>query len=231
MGTFYLDAQEKYLRELKQLFWENSLNPDIYQLERLAHYAEMVVQKNGTVNLISRKDIENVVENHVFISSLLTEYLPEKSNRFLDIGTGGGFPGIPLGIMKPLMKGVLVDSTSKKIDAVQSFIEGLKLSNVVAENSRVESDEFKEKYANTFDLVVSRATVPLIILFRYSLPLIKDKAYLIAIKGGDLTEEFKKAEMKYKAYIKKSTIFELAYKPNNIRNVKGKKLILLELTK
>jgi 16S rRNA (guanine527-N7)-methyltransferase len=129
------------------------------------------------------------------------------------------------------MRGVLVDSTGKKIDAVKEFIHKLKLSNVIAENDRVESDEFKHKHAGSFDLVVSRATVPLIILFRYSIPLIKDKAYLIAVKGGDLQEEFKTAKLKYKSYIKKSTIFELSYKPTNTRNEKGKKLILLELTK
>ncbi|MGD8779851.1 MAG: 16S rRNA (guanine(527)-N(7))-methyltransferase RsmG [Ignavibacteria bacterium] len=226
-----MDKQELYLRELKKFFWDNSLNPDIYQLERLAHYAKLLVDKNEVTNLISRKDVEKIIENHIFISSLIVEYLPDKVSRFLDIGTGGGLPGIPVAIMKPLMKGVLADSTSKKIEAVQEFIDNLKLSNVKAENSRVESEEFKEKYANTFDLIVSRATVPLIILFRYSIPLIKDKAYLISIKGGDLDQEFKTAEMKYKAYIKKSTIFELAYKPTNTKNEKGKKLILLELTK
>jgi 16S rRNA (guanine527-N7)-methyltransferase len=149
----------------------------------------------------------------------------------LDIGTGGGFPGIPLAIALPELRGVLADSTGKKIEAVKEFIDKLKLSNVTAENFRVESDEFKEKYANSFDLIVSRATVPLIILFRYSLPLIKDRAYLLALKGGTLDEEYEKAEMKYKSYIKKTTVFELSYKPNNVRNQKGKKLILLELIK
>lgn len=226
-----MDPQEQYLRELKQFFWENSLNPDIYQLERLAHFASLVVEKNKDVNLISRRDVDKIVENHVFISSLITEFLPDKVSKFLDIGTGGGFPGIPLAIMKPLMRGVLVDSTSKKINAVQEFIDNLKLSNIIAENDRVESEEFIRKHENSFDLIVSRATVPVIILFRYALPLIKEKAYIIAIKGGDLSEEMKKAEMKYKAYIKKSTVFELAYKPTNIRNKKKKKLVLLELNK
>ena len=129
------------------------------------------------------------------------------------------------------MRGVLVDSTVKKIGAVKEFISKLKLNNVVAENARVESEEFKQKYVGTFDLVVSRATVPLLILFRYSLPLLKEKAYIAAVKGGDLMEELKNAEIKYKAFIKKSTIFELAYKPSNTRNEKGKKLILLEITK
>jgi len=226
-----LDLQEQYLRELKMLFWENSLNPDEYQLERLANFAILVTQKNSKVNLISRRDIPKIIENHVFISALVSEYIPPKATRFLDIGTGGGFPGIPLAITRPMLKGVLVDSTSKKIDAVKEFISKLKLNNIVAENFRVESNEFIQKYSNSFDVVISRATVPLIILFRYALPLIKEKGFIISMKGGDISDEFKTAELKYKANLKKSTVFELAYKPNNVRNEKAKKLILMELVK
>lgn len=226
-----MELQEQYLRELRNIFWENSLNPDQYQLERLAHFATLVNEKNDEVNLISRKDIQNLVENHIFISSFIADFLPNGTKKFLDIGTGGGFPGIPLAITRPMMRGVLVDSTSKKIKAVQEFIEKLKLGNIVAENERVESDEFIDKYQNTFDLIISRSTVPTIILFRYALPLIKEKAYIVAVKGGDLSEEMKKAEMKYKSHIRKSTVFELAYKPNNSRNEKGKKLVVLEVVK
>lgn len=226
-----MDKQEQYLLELKKLFWENELSPETYQLERLAKYTDLLAKKNEDINLISRKNTNHIVENHIFISSLIKEYLPEKVNRFLDIGTGGGLPGIPIAILNPMMRGVLVDSTSKKIEAVNEFIQNLKLSNIKGENSRVESEEFKKKYKNKFNLVVSRGTVPLIILLRYSLPLVKEKAYVLAIKGGDLEKEFKTAETKYKAYIKKHTTFELSYKPNNTRNEKGKKVVLLELSK
>ena len=226
-----MEREEKYLHQLKKIFWENDIHPDEYQLERMARYADLVVNKNQVVNLISRKDEDKIIENHIFISALISEFMPDRVTRFLDIGTGGGFPGIPLAIIRPMMRGVLVDSTAKKIDAVSEFINTLKLSKLKGENSRVESDEFKAKYAKKFDLIVSRATVPLVILFRYALPLIKDKAYIMAIKGGDLTKEFKTAETKYGAYIKKHTIFELAYKPSNVRNEKDKKLVLLELTK
>lgn len=226
-----MDLQEQYLRELKILFWDNGINPDEFQLERLALFGTLVNQKNTKLNLISRKDVLKIVENHIFISSYVSEFIPPKVSRFLDIGTGGGFPGIPLAITRPILRGVLVDSTAKKIDAVKEFINKLKMNNLTAENARVESDEFIQKYANSFDLVVSRATVPLIILFRYALPLIKEKAYIVAIKGGDLMDEFKTAELKYKSFIKKSTIFELAYKPSNTRNEKGKKLVLIELNK
>ncbi len=226
-----VDVQEKYLKELQSYYWENAFNPDIMQIERLAYFAELVAEKNESVNLISRRDIDNIIENHIFLCSYLTKFVPEKATRFLDIGTGGGFPGIPLAIMRPELQGILADSTNKKINAVKEFIDKLKLGNVMAENDRVESPEFIEKYKGSFDLIVSRASVPLIILFRYSLPLIKEKAYLLALKGGDLDTEYKKAEMKYKSYIKKSTIFDLSYKPSNVRNQKGKKLVLLELHK
>jgi len=226
-----VDVQELYLKELQSFYWENNFNPDLMKVERLAFFAELVAEKNEKVNLISRRDVNSIIENHIFISSYIAKFLPDKCSNFLDIGTGGGFPGIPLAIMRPEMKGVLVDSTGKKTDAVKEFVDKLKLSNVTVINDRVESPEFITQYTDTFDLIVSRATVPLIILLRYALPLIKDKSYLAAIKGGDLDEEYQKAELKYKAYIKKSTIFELAYKPYNLRNKKGKKLILLELHK
>ncbi|MFZ2324911.1 MAG: 16S rRNA (guanine(527)-N(7))-methyltransferase RsmG [Ignavibacteriaceae bacterium] len=223
--------QENYLKELQSFCWDNGFNPEPMRNERLAFYAQLVAEKNKTVNLISRKDVDSIIENHIFISAYITKFLPEKVMKFLDIGTGGGFPGIPLAILRPELRGVLVDSTGKKIDAVKGFIDKLKLNNVVAENSRVESPEFIEKHKGTFDLIVSRAVVPLIILFRYSLPLVKEKAFIVAIKGGDLEEEFKKAELKYKSVIKKSTVYELAYKPTNLRNKKGKKLVVIELQK
>ncbi|MCL5028750.1 MAG: 16S rRNA (guanine(527)-N(7))-methyltransferase RsmG [Bacteroidetes bacterium] len=226
-----VEVQEQYYKELQSFCWENGFNPDPMKVERLAYFAELVAEKNEKVNLISRKDVDSIIENHIFLSSYVTKYIPERCTNFLDIGTGGGFPGIPLAILKPEMKGVLIDSIGKKIDAVKEFVDRLKLSNVTVINDRVESPEFITQYTESFDLIISRATVPLIILFRYALPLVKGKAFLASIKGGDIDEELQKTLLKYKAYIKKSTIFELFYKPSNVRNQKGKKLVLLEIQK
>ena len=226
-----MENYELYIQQLKELFWENNINPDISHIERLSSYASLLYEKNQILNLVSRKDIDNIVENHIFICSFINQYIPKTCRSFLDIGTGGGLPGIPLAISNPFLKGILADSISKKIAAVQEFIHKLKLSNIKAENIRVEDPEFISRHQNSFDLIVSRATVPLIMLIRYSLPLIKDKAFLLSLKGGDLSDEIKVAEIKYKINIKKYTVFELSYKPSNIRNEKEKKLILLELIK
>ena len=110
--------QEIYLKELQNFYWDNGFNPEPMRTERLAFYANLVAEKNKKVNLISRKDVDSIVENHIFISSYITKFLPEKLMRFIDIGTGGGFPGIPLAIMRPDLRGVLVDSIGKKIEAV-----------------------------------------------------------------------------------------------------------------
>lgn len=226
-----MDKQEQYLRELKSLFWENNMPPDEYQMERLANFASLIVKKNEVLNLISRSDVKNITENHIFVSCLIRKFYQQKFTKFLDIGTGGGFPGIPLAIMNPMTPGVLVDSIVKKTDAVQEFVDKLKLLAVKVENMRVESPEFIEKHKDSFDLIVSRATVPVIILVRYSLPLIKERAIVLAIKGGNLQDEIKTAEIKYKAHIKKATTIEMAYKPSNTRNEKDKKLVMLELIK
>lgn len=222
---------EDYLKQITSFYWENGFNPEMGQMDKLAEYASLLVAKNDSVNLISRKDISSVIENHIFLSAFITKYIPDKCTRFIDIGTGGGLPGLPVAIMKPELKGLLVDSIGKKVDAVKGFIEKLMLNNVSAETARVESPEFISKYKGKFDLVISRATVPLIVLIRYAFPLIAEKGVLLSLKGGDLTKEFQKAEITYKSFIKKSTTFELHYKPSNIRNIKEKKLILLEIVK
>lgn len=222
---------DTYLRQLTHFFWENNQNPDENTLERLAFFAGLLAEKNEVINLVSRKDIANVVENHVFISAYISKFLPERATTFLDIGSGGGLPGIPFAIMRPDLQGVLVDSITKKTNAVSEFVDKLMLRNVIVENTRVEGVEFVKKYAGKFDIIISRATVDLLSLVQFSVPLIKEKAAMLIIKGGDITAEFEEAKAKYGYMFKRSTIYELRYKPTNTKNEKGKKLVYLELYK
>jgi 16S rRNA (guanine527-N7)-methyltransferase len=111
------------------------------------------------------------------------------------------------------------------------FIDELMMTGVKAECARVEDSAFIERHKDKFDTIVSRATVPLVILVRYALPLIKEHAVLMSLKGGDLNDELHEANLKYIKHIKKSTVFDLHYRPTNIKNIKDKKLIILELVK
>jgi 16S rRNA (guanine527-N7)-methyltransferase len=224
-------TQEDYLKELREFYWENGFSPDEPALERLAAYAELLVKENEKVNLVSRRDVAKIVENHVFISAFIAKHLPEKSSTFLDIGSGGGLPGVPLAIVRPDLRGVLVDSTKKKADALERIVDKLMLANLEVVNGRVESPEFIEAHKDEFDLLVSRATAPLIILMRYSLPLAKDRAHLFAMKGGDISEEFQKMNLKYAPHVRKATTYDLHYKPTNVKNEKDKKLVSLEIVK
>lgn len=222
---------EKYYKEIQTLANINDIFLTENELIKLAKYSELLVAKNSIINLVSRKDIENVVENHILHSLLILKYLPKTKYSYLDIGTGGGLPGIPFAITYTESNGLLADSINKKINSVNEFISALELKNVRGICTRVEDKIFIEQYKNSFDLLVNRATAPLSDLLKYFIPLAKQNATLAILKGGDLTEEINQANLKYKLYIRTLKIFDLAYKPTNIENGKEKKLILAEISK
>lgn len=149
---------------------------------------------NEKINVISRKDIDQLYERHVLhslgIAKAIT--LPVGSN-IIDVGTGGGFPGIPLAIFFPEVKFHLVDSIGKKIKVVNEITAALQLKNVTSEHGRVEGRG--EKY----DYSVSRAVAPLAEMVRWLKPLIAKGAEkvsangMIFLKGGDLKEEISEA--------------------------------------
>jgi 16S rRNA (guanine527-N7)-methyltransferase len=142
--------------------------------------------------VISRKDIDALYEKHVLHSLAIAALCSfDKGTEVIDIGTGGGFPGIPLAIFFPEVKFLLVDSIGKKIKVVQEVAAAIGLKNVTAVHGRAE-----EIKGRTFDYAVSRAVAPLGDLWRWISPLIrigqKSDEYpngLICLKGGDLTQE------------------------------------------
>ncbi|MFN8863291.1 MAG: 16S rRNA (guanine(527)-N(7))-methyltransferase RsmG [Flavobacteriales bacterium] len=147
---------------------------------------------NQQINVISRKDIDQLYERHVLHSLAIYKFLAfQPGSQILDIGTGGGFPGIPLAIMQPEVQFVLVDSIGKKIKVVQGVVDALGLRNVSARHERA------EKVNGKFDFVVSRAVAPLSELIYWCRPKISGNDRnalpngLICLKGGDLREEIK----------------------------------------
>lgn len=147
---------------------------------------------NAKINVISRQDIDNLEERHVLHSlAIAKEFDFKPGAHLLDLGTGGGFPGIPLAILFPEVKFMLADSIGKKIRVVQEIAQALGLTNVEARQAR--GEELRPLAA--YDFVLSRGVAPLSQLLQWSQRLLKKKhihAYpngLIALKGGNLTSE------------------------------------------
>jgi 16S rRNA (guanine527-N7)-methyltransferase len=155
---------------------------------------------NEKINVISRKDMDNFYIHHVLHSlSIATKFNFQAGTHIMDLGCGGGFPGIPLAIFFPETQFHLVDSINKKLTVVKEIALAINLSNITVQHTRAE--EIKNR---KFDTVVSRAVAPLSDLWRWSKPLIKKTNTmnedtpngLICLKGGDLTKEIQESGCK-----------------------------------
>ncbi|MFW5850601.1 MAG: 16S rRNA (guanine(527)-N(7))-methyltransferase RsmG [Bacteroidota bacterium] len=160
------------------------------QSKQFAVLGELYAYWNERINVISRKDIENIYTHHVLHSLSIAHFFSfEKNTTVLDVGTGGGFPGIPLAILFPEVSFTLIDATAKKISVVQSVTESLGLKNVVAEQVRV------EKLRTQYNYIVSRAVTafPKFVALTKKNILHHSPASvsngIIYLKGGDFSEE------------------------------------------
>jgi 16S rRNA (guanine527-N7)-methyltransferase len=160
------------------------------QLDKLTRSIDVYKEWNDKINVISRKDTDNFVERHLLHSLAIAKVVQFKpGTEILDIGTGGGFPGIPLAILFPESKFHLVDSIGKKIKVVQAAIDELKLTNVTAEHARA------EKVKGKYDFIVSRAVTAMPKFLNWTKGKFKETNQndfangIFYLKGGDLTEE------------------------------------------
>lgn len=168
-----MDLVRKYFPKLR----ENQL--DIFDRMKPL-YADW----NEKINVISRKDLDNFYERHVLHSLAIAHFAPLKpGQKVLDIGTGGGFPGIPLAVFYPDVQFTLVDSVGKKIQVVRAVAEELGLANVQAKNERAEN------IRGRFDVVVTRAVAQAGVLVDYCTRFGIQADALVCLKGGDLTDE------------------------------------------
>lgn len=163
------------------------------QHQRFQMLGDLYTDWNSKVNLISRKDIENLYERHILHSMVIAKEFTFKENtEVLDLGTGGGFPGIPLAILFPKVRFHLIDGTLKKIKVVQDIIDQLGLENTTAQQVRAE--ELKKR---KFDFIVTRAVADISMLRNWTYKLFKEEENnpipngLIALKGGNVKKEVK----------------------------------------
>lgn len=163
------------------------------QLQQFAGLKKLYEEWNQKINVISRQDMDHFYEHHVLHSlSIATQFDFPEGYRIMDLGTGGGFPAIPLAIFFPDAHFHLVDSIQKKLKVAQAIASEIELKNITVEHTRAE--DIKDK---KFDVVVSRAVAPLKDLWRWSKPLLNKKPVdqpkkitgLICLKGGDLSKE------------------------------------------
>jgi len=164
----------------------------------LTRYHDELKYWNERVNMISRKDVDRLWEKHILHSLMLLKYFTFKQKaRVLDVGTGGGLPGIPLKIARQDLKLTLVDSIAKKIKMVSMFAQHTGLKDIDAVCMRAEAMSELPKYRRSFDVVVSRAVGKLTDIILHTQSLLNDQGAWVFLKGGDLTIEIQELEMAF----------------------------------
>ncbi len=171
------------------------------QLQQFGQLQELYSFWNAQINVVSRQDIENLYEKHVLHALGIAKVLSFKAGtEVLDVGTGGGFPGIPLAILFPDCHFHLVDSIGKKIKVVTEIAQAIGLTNLTAQHERAEN------VANEYDFIVSRAVTRLKPFYAWVKDKVKKAQYndlkngILYLKGGDLEEELQEFGGKYELY-------------------------------
>jgi len=180
---------------LKKALDELNLTYDEKQINQFASYMNGVLEWNEKVNLTAITEHEEFIAKH-FIDSVLCTVFDEfkAAKSVIDVGTGGGFPGVPLAIMSPDKKFVLMDSLNKRLKIIDELTAEAEILNTETVHARAEELARNKAHREKYDVCVSRAVANLTTLSEYCLPFIKVGGYLLAYKGPDADQEIKEAE-------------------------------------
>lgn len=184
---------ELFHNELKEKMLKIDIELDDSKIKKFYNYMLLLIEWNKKINLTAITDEKEIIIKHFVDSASVYKYI--KTNKaILDLGTGAGFPGIPLKIINEDFNITLVDSLNKRINFLNEVINKLDLNNIELIHSRAEDLANNENYRENFDMVVSRAVAPLNVLVEYTLPFIKVGGKLVSMKGSNAEEELKLAE-------------------------------------
>ena len=162
------------------------------QLDKLRMLYDLYRKLNKKINLISRKDFENFYLHHIIHSLSLLNFINNKNIKIIDLGTGGGLPGLPLSIFLNKCEFYLIDSIKKKIDCVNSIINELNINNIYTINSRVEDISIQS------DIIVSRATSNINNILMWTKNSIKKRGVYLLLKGGNVDKELINIKLNHK---------------------------------
>ena len=166
------------------------------QVDKFNKYYEMLIETNKSMNLTAIIEPDEVAVKHMIDSLLVYKEKDFLGKTLVDVGTGAGFPGIPLKIYCPSLKIVLMDSLAKRLKFLQTVIEQLGLEGITCEHIRAEDAGHKAQHREHYDIAIARAVAPLAVLAEYCLPLVKPGGFFYAMKGSkykDEVEQGKKA--------------------------------------
>ena len=180
--------KEKFIEELKKNALKINIELNEEQLEKFYRYMEILLEWNQKMNLTAITDKKEIIIKH-FIDSLTINKYIEKDLSLIDVGTGAGFPGIPIKIIRDDIEVVLIDSLNKRINFLKEVIEQLELKNIKAIHARAEEIGRLDEYREKFDISTSRAVANLATLSEYLIPLVKIKGKCVCMKGSDIEEE------------------------------------------
>ena len=177
-----MTAYELLISGLQQL----GLSVDPQAVEKMLQFSDLLLEKNKVMNLTAVTDPKEVVTRHFLDCAALASHIGS-GKTVLDVGTGAGFPGIPLAILCPGTQFTLLDAQRKRIDFLKEVVEELSLSNVMPVHARAE--EFAALHRASFDLAVSRAVADLRVLVELTLPMVKKGGMFYAMKAADCMDE------------------------------------------
>lgn len=183
------------LKEFKEKANKIEVSLNDKELDSFSKFMDFMIKWNDRVRLTSITEENEVIDKH-FIDSLtaLKSKIIKDYDKVLDLGTGGGFPGIPLKIINPTIELTMLDSRLKKIEYLEEVINEFKFENTVAIHGRAEDYGQLPNYRENFNIVVSRAVANLTVLVEYCLPFVKKDGYFIAMKGSKSDEEINDAK-------------------------------------